>query len=79
MSEYDDSVGDLLSQSFSFSVASGTIPVAGGVTIGTGLSGHDARPNTFRDSDLVPRHGQDKTRVEGHWGANGVNCVRGLG
>jgi hypothetical protein len=80
VSEYDDSVGDLLAQSFSFPVASGTIPVAGGVTIGTGLGGHNARFNTFRDCDLVPRHGQDKTHVEGQRGeADGVNRIRGLG
>jgi len=65
MSEYDDIVGNPLSQSFSFSVTNRAIPVAGGVTIGTGLGGHTARRNTFSDSGLVPRHGQDKTCVDG--------------
>lgn len=42
MPEYDDSIGNLLSQSFSLPVANRTIPVARGVTIRAGLGGHTA-------------------------------------
>ena len=63
VSEYDDIGRDPLSQSLSFSVTNRAIPVGGGVTIGTGLGGHIAPPNTFSDFDLAPRHGQDKTRI----------------
>jgi hypothetical protein len=65
VSEYDDLVGDLLSQSFSFSVANRTIPVAKEVTIRAGVGGHTARPNSGGDSDLVSRHGQAKTQMRG--------------
>ena len=62
--EYDHSVGDFLSRSFSFPVANRTIPVARGITIGAGVSGHTPRPNDFRDSDLLSPNCQIKTRTE---------------
>jgi hypothetical protein len=53
VSECDDSVGDLLAQTFSCAVAIRTIPVASRVTIEASMVGHTAPPKSFGDFDLV--------------------------
>jgi hypothetical protein len=58
VSECDDSVGDLLAQTFSCAVAIRTIPVASRVTIEASMVGHTAPPKSFGDFDLVSRRGQ---------------------
>jgi len=63
VSEYDDSVGDLLSQSFSFSVADWTIPITRRVTIRAGLGGHAARPDSFGNYGLVSVHCQNNAQT----------------